>query len=396
MSKTAAIIPAGGAGLRMGGPMPKQFCDLAGIPILAHTVRAFEKVRDIDAIILVVPDDYVRHAKELIARHRLERVDQVVTGGRLRQDSVRAGLEALPADVEYIVVHDGARPLVTAELIGSCLAAAQKFGAAIAALPVKDTLKAVSAHNTIEKTVDRRFLWQAQTPQAMRASLLRHAFAEAAQQGFTATDEAQLLENIAAPVAIVNGSERNIKITRPEDLPIAEALLMRDTQQKRPTCAIRIGHGYDAHRLAAGRPLILGGVTIPHPLGLLGHSDADVLIHALCDAVLGAVCQGDIGRHFPDTDPQFKGASSIGLLEKVMGLALAKGYHLLNADVTIIAQQPKLAPYLPEMQKKLAAACQCQPLSINLKASTTEKMGFTGREEGMAAHAVVLLEHAEG
>ena len=186
---------------------------------------------------------------------------------------------------------------------------------------------------------------------------------------------------------VVQGSETNLKITRTDDLLMAEALLM----QKQPSPEVRIGHGFDAHRLVAARPLILGGMEIPHQLGLLGHSDADVLTHALCDAILGAIGAGDIGRHFPDSDPQYKGISSIRLLAQVIELAAARHFRLHNADITVVAEHPKLAPHFPTMQKILAEACQVETTAINLKASTTERMGYTGREEGISAHAVVLM-----
>jgi 2-C-methyl-D-erythritol 2,4-cyclodiphosphate synthase len=245
----------------------------------------------------------------------------------------------------------------------------------------------VAPDTFIRHTVERDSLWQAQTPQVVRADLLKEAFAKADRQGFVGTDEAALLEHGGWKVAVVEGSETNLKITRPDDLRMAEALLMK-TQ---PAQQIRIGHGFDAHRLIAGRSLILGGLEIPHALGLLGHSDADVLTHALCDAILGACGCGDIGRHFPDSDPQYKGISSIKLLAQVIDLAEAKHFRLGNADITVVAEQPKLAPHFPAMQTILAEACRVEPEAINLKASTTEKMGYTGREEGISAHAVVLM-----
>jgi len=311
----------------------------------------------------------------------------VVAGGATRQESVRQGLAAVPPGTELVAVHDAARPLVTPELITACIEAASEHGAAIAAVPVKDTLKREAPGQMIAATVERADLWQAQTPQVARRELLVAAYAAAKRDQFCGTDEASLLERLGHQVALVAGSETNLKITRPEDRTIAEALLM----QTPPAPSFRIGHGYDAHRLVEGRALTLGGVTIPHRLGLLGHSDADVLTHALCDAILGALGAGDIGRHFPDSDPRYRGIASLKLLAHVIDLMHAKGLDLANADVTVIAQQPKLAPHLPAMQANLAAACRVVIEAINLKATTTEGMGFAGREEGIAAHAVVLL-----
>jgi len=379
----AAIIPAAGSGRRMGLPVPKQFQELAGLPLLVHTLRAFQAVPAISEIVLAVPAAHLATAGELVSRYHLDKVSRIVAGGEQRQDSVRAGLEALSPKIELVAVHDGARPLITAELIVSCLQAAEQHGAAMAAIPVKDTLKAVSAAGLVTATVDRRQLWQAQTPQVARVGLLKAAFALAAKTGFLGTDEAALLEHSGQPVAVVPGSERNIKVTRPEDLTVARALLR---EHDNGATDMRIGSGYDAHRLVAGRPLVLGGVTIPHPTGLLGHSDADVLTHALCDALLGAAGAGDIGRHFPDSDPAFQGICSLTLLARVMNLLAARGLHLVNADVTVVAQQPRLAPHFPAMQAKLAAVCEVEPATINLKRSEERRVGKECRSRWSPYH----------
>ena len=392
LMKAAAIIPAGGMGKRMGLGSPKQFCLLAGVPLLVHTVRAFAQVPEIAAIIIAVPAEYLAHTRELLDRYGLDKA-VVVAGGQLRQESVQAGLARVPPECGFVAVHDGARPLVTPALITACLAGARQTGAAMAAIPVSDTIKEVTPELLISRTVERDRLWQAQTPQVVRTDILRKAFAAAAKTSFIGTDEASFLELINEPMSIVPGSEQNIKITRPDDLLIAEAILMKKENRADPQAAspFRIGHGYDAHRLVPDRPLILGGIAIPHPMGLLGHSDADVLTHALCDAVLGALGAGDIGRHFPDHDPAYKNISSLKLLAQVIASAGEEGYFLGNADVTVIAQEPKLSPHFPAMRAKLAEVCQVKQSMINLKGTTTEMMGFTGRKEGIAAHAVVLL-----
>ncbi len=390
MAKIAAIIPAGGSGQRMGLPMPKQFYELAGRPLLVHTLAAFEAVASIAEVVVVAPADHCVAVEAMVARFSLTRVGQVVAGGATRQDSVRAGVAAVAPDTEYVAVHDGARPFVSPGLIEACLVGAEACGAALAAVPVRDTLKRVAGGGEVLATVDRSVLWQAQTPQVVRLDLLRSAYAACDADGFVGTDEASLIEHLGQPVRVVEGSERNFKITRPEDLRIAEALLRSDIPMD-TAGSPRIGHGYDAHRLVPDRPLVLGGVTVAHHLGLLGHSDADVLTHALCDAILGAMGAGDIGRHFPDSDPQYKGADSVGLLTRVVAIAAARGYRLGNADVTVIAQRPKLAPHFPAMRVRLAAACGVAEEAINLKGTTTEQMGFAGREEGIAAHAVVLM-----
>ncbi|MBU0728334.1 MAG: 2-C-methyl-D-erythritol 4-phosphate cytidylyltransferase [Proteobacteria bacterium] len=390
MSDTAAIIPAGGSGIRMGLDTPKQFFALGGIPILIHTIRVFTQSPSIGQIIVAVPEQYLQSTIDLLDKYALQDRCTVVAGGTHRQDSVRAGLKVLENN-PLVAVHDAVRPLISPELIEQTIGKARVTGAAMLAIPVKDTLKKVNEQGGIIKTIDRSTLWQAQTPQVVRADLLRKAFAAADNDGFVGTDEASLLEHIGLPVTVVEGSERNIKITRPEDLLVAEALLHHEKSGNIDMHGLRIGQGFDAHRLVGGRPLILGGVNIPHSKGLLGHSDADVLVHALCDAILGAMGQGDIGRHFPDSDPQYKGADSLVLLSKVMDLAQAGNFSMINADITVIAQEPKLVPYFEDMLDNLARTCGVSRNVINIKATTTEKMGFTGRGEGIAAQAVVLL-----
>ena len=394
-SKVAAIIPAAGSGIRMGLSSPKQFFELEGVPILIHTLRVFQQADAVGHIIVVVPADDCSRVEDLVQRNNLTKVSRVVAGGKERQDSVFTGLEALPEEVELVLVHDGVRPFVPLSVIENCLLEAEKSGAAMAAVRVKDTLKAVSSRKVVEKTINRADVWQAQTPQVATKALLKKAYALAAEkENFIATDEAGLLELLGVPMKVVEGSEKNIKITRPEDLILARAILMesgQDVKSSEGSCGCRSGYGYDAHRLVPGRPLILGGEKIPHEKGLQGHSDADVLVHALCDAMLGASGAGDIGEHFPDTDEKFKDISSLKILKSVAALVSGKGYVLANADITVVAQKPKLAPYFAAMKKNLAAACNVKPDDINLKATTTEEMGFEGRGEGISAHAVVML-----
>ncbi len=381
----AAIIPAAGSGRRMGLDYPKQFHLLAGAPVLVHTLRPFVNSPSIDRIVVVVPEERVDSTRQLLLDYAFnESTVQVTAGGRRRQDSVRNGLHALSGDVDVVLVHDGARPLVEVDLIERCCRAAAKFGAAIAAVPVKDTLKKGGPDQSILHTVDRENLWQAQTPQAVQVSLLQRAYQAAGDRDVT--DEASLLELAGIPVQLVEGSETNLKITRPDDLIIAEKIMEPVIQP-----VMRVGHGYDAHQFARGRDLVLGGVNIPFEMGLAGHSDADVLTHALCDGLLGAMGEGDIGAHFPDSNQDFKDIYSIKLLEDVVRLLGEKGFSLANADVTVICQQPKLASHIPEMRRILSTSCGVSAAEINIKATTTEKMGFTGRMEGISCHAVVLL-----
>jgi len=369
----------------MGLGHPKQYHHLAGVPILIHTIRAFVATPSIQRIVVAVPPELIADSLRLLTEYYLNSDAITVTGGgRRRQDSVWAGLQCLNDDIDVVLVHDGARPLITPELIQRCLEAAWEHGAAIAAIPVKDTLKQSRSDQTISCTIDRKDLWQAQTPQAAKFTLLKQAYATLADTDVT--DEAALLELAGIAVTLIEGSETNIKITRPMDLILAEKIM-----RPSPPLTMRIGHGYDAHRLVPDRDLILAGVKIPHSLGLAGHSDADVITHALCDAVLGALAAGDIGRHFPDSDERFKDIYSISLLEQVMQFVFAKGLAIANADITVICQAPKLAPYMDLMQSTLSTACKIDRTQINIKATTTEKMGFTGREEGISCHAVILL-----
>jgi 2-C-methyl-D-erythritol 4-phosphate cytidylyltransferase/2-C-methyl-D-erythritol 2,4-cyclodiphosphate synthase len=382
----AAIIPAAGFGTRMKLGHPKQYHLLAGVPILLRTVRVFTENNHIDRIIVVVPGDWLKATHDLFDQHGLNsRNLLIVAGGRRRQDSVRAGLAALDDDTAIVLVHDGARPLVSQQIINRCYLAALHDGAGIAAVPVKDTLKRGDDSGQVQATIDRTALWQAQTPQAVRKELLTRAYLENGDDDVT--DESSLLEKASIPVTLVEGSETNIKITRPEDLLLAEKIIGQQSQPK-----VRIGHGYDAHRFAENRQLVLGGITVPHSHGLAGHSDADVLTHALCDALLGALGAGDIGTHFPDSDEKYAGIYSITLLKEVMTLAGSKGYSISNADITLVCQAPRLAPYLGEMIKLLEQTCKTASGAINVKATTTEKMGFTGRKEGISCHAVVLLQ----
>lgn len=385
----AAVIPAAGSGSRFGAGLPKQFASLQGRPILALSISRFLGIERIHVIAVAVPQTHRRTAEAMFATLFTpeERRRIILTeGGPTRQESVHAGLQVLPPETEVVLVHDAARPFVTAAVIERCLEEAVRRGAAIAALPVRDTLKLAGSDRTVQRTVDRDNLWQAQTPQAARIDLLRRAYDLADRDGFAGTDEASLLEHAGIAVAIVEGSELNFKITRPDDLVLAAGLMQKET-------TVRIGHGFDAHRFTAGRPFILGGVAIPFESGLQGHSDADVLTHALIDAFLGAMGAGDIGRHFPDTDMRYRNISSLHLLSEVVAMAARAGMSLHNADLTIVCQTPKLAPFIETMRNNLAEACAVGPEAVNIKATTTEKLGFTGRGEGAAAHAVVLLHH---
>ena len=383
-----AIVLAAGAGRRMGCELPKQFITLAGRPLLVHALAAFDRANRVDRVVLVTLADSVDRCQEVVGRWGIRKVAAVVTGGARRQDSVAEGLGAVPDDADVVAIHDGARPLILPEQIDAVIDLAREKGAAALGTPVRDTVKEIE-NGRVLQTLDRSRLWRVQTPQAFRAPMLRRAHEAAARCAFAGTDDTSLVERQKAPVYLVTGREDNLKVTAPEDLAMAESIL-RSRGGGMPS-DLRTGQGYDVHRLVAGRPLILGGVTVPFDRGLQGHSDADVLSHAVADAVLGAMGQGDIGGHFPDADPAYSGISSLILLERVSGLARDAGAQIMNVDATVIAQRPKLAPHISDMRAKMAAALGIAADRMSVKATTTEGLGFVGTEEGMAAQAVALV-----
>ncbi|MEO3947957.1 2-C-methyl-D-erythritol 4-phosphate cytidylyltransferase [Gorillibacterium sp. CAU 1737] len=385
------VMLAGGRGSRMKSAESKQFLLVAGKPILVHALERFEEQPETACIVLVAAEGELERCRHLVNQHGIHKVTAIVQGGAERQDSVACGLKALPAEVEWVMVHDAARPFAAAEDIRACAAAAVEEGAAILAVPVKDTIKTADARRRVTATPDRSTLWAVQTPQAFRRRVLEEAHAAALDEGCLGTDDASLVERIGGTVRIVPGSYENIKITTPEDLQWAEAYAARAASAGKDPAMIRIGQGFDVHAFEEGRKCIIGGVDIPFEKGLAGHSDADVLLHAVADAILGALALGDIGKHFPDTDAAYKDADSIKLLEHVWALAIERGYRLGNLDATVIAQRPKMAPHIPAIVEVLARTLHAEPGAINVKATTTEKLGFTGREEGVAAQAVVCL-----
>jgi len=389
-----AVLVAGGRGTRMALPENKAFVPLRGEPMLALSLRALLDSGAFSGVTVVAAPGECPRAEALIAGcSRADVRILAVEGGADRQASVWNGLCTLPPEAEVVAVHDAARPLVTTAIIEACLASAREFGSGVAAVPLKDTVKQVDAGGAVLRTPPRAGLRAVQTPQAFRVRLLREAHEAALRTGLRATDDAALVEALCgAPVRLVEGDSENIKVTTPEDVDVAEALLTRrNTGASIPVQPFRIGQGYDVHRLVEGRALILCGVRVPHGRGLLGHSDADVAAHALCDAVLGAAGLGDIGRHFPDTDPAYAGADSLLLLAEAVRKAAAAGYAVSNADITIVAQQPKLQAYIPQMADNLARVLGAARPSVNVKATTTEGLGFEGCEMGISAQAVALL-----
>ena len=448
-----ALIMAAGDGKRMGYGVNKAMIPLRGVPMVRRTVEAFTGIVDGVAV--------VTRSEDINAIRALSPNIVIVEGGKTRQQSVLRGLNALPADAEYVLVHDAARPFVSAEVIQTCINSVKKHGSGVASIPLCDTIKQIKQGNgntTVIRTPSRNGLRAAQTPQAFPVKALKRAIEALEYLGETASDDASAMEAAGHRVILVEGSEENRKITTPLDLEWAEWYLSKNKMIKNDTddynttkcetmerdtiecdtmkdranryamrsetssCEIaqietmscknerseiarhlpwkdtqyeisrhRVGIGYDVHRLAEGRPLILCGVSIPYEKGLLGHSDADVALHALMDAMLGAAAMGDIGAHFSDRDPAYKGAASTDLLRQVVWMTRGKGFFTRQADITIVAERPRLSPYIDDMRARVAEILSVAVENINVKATTTEGLGFEGEGKGISAQAVVSV-----
>jgi 2-C-methyl-D-erythritol 4-phosphate cytidylyltransferase/2-C-methyl-D-erythritol 2,4-cyclodiphosphate synthase len=382
--RVTAIIAAAGAGRRLGAAVPKQLLELDGRSILERSVDAFVTHPAIAETIVVLPADLAAAPPAWLER-RASGV-QVVAGGPRRQDSVANGFDAADSASEIVIVHDAARPFVTPDVISRVIDGAAAHGAAIAAVPVSDTVKRAERRNgapVIADTIPRDSLFLAQTPQGFARHVLRDAVA-LGRSGVEATDEAMLAERAGHRVHIVDGAAGNVKITTAEDL----AALSRRSSSAAPC---RIGVGFDLHRLVPRRRLVLGGVNVASDLGASGHSDADVVCHAVIDALLGGASAGDIGQHFPDTDAAWKDASSIDLLRQVVDLVRGRGYGVINVDVVVVLERPKLGPYRERITASLAAALGIAASAVGVKAKTNEGVDAIGRGEAIAAHAVALL-----
>jgi 2-C-methyl-D-erythritol 4-phosphate cytidylyltransferase/2-C-methyl-D-erythritol 2,4-cyclodiphosphate synthase len=378
-----AIIAAGGTGRRFGASVPKQLLDVGGRTLLQRSIDAFRSHPAVGDVIVAVPADLLARPPRWLEGVRGVRL---VAGGERRQDSVANAFDAVAADVEIVLVHDAARPFVTSDVISRAIQGAVAHGAAIVAVSVSDTVKRVGiADGVIVETLPREEIFLAQTPQAFRREVLGAAIV-AGRTGEPATDEAALAERAGHRVHVVAGDPANVKITTAEDLDRA-----RSRVQSAPGGAGRVGVGYDLHRLVAGRPLVLGGVTVPSERGALGHSDADVICHAVTDAILGAARAGDIGQHYPDTDPRWKGASSVALLKECVGLVRGRGLSVENVDVVVILERPKIGPHRDAIESRLAEALGIDASRVSVKGKTNEGVDAVGRGEAIAAHAVCLL-----
>jgi 2-C-methyl-D-erythritol 4-phosphate cytidylyltransferase/2-C-methyl-D-erythritol 2,4-cyclodiphosphate synthase len=394
--RVTAIVAAGGRGVRFGGDRLKQLVTIGGHSILERSVALFVGHQSVDDVIVALPGELVDNPPIDIAR--APKPVRVVAGGTRRQDSVGAAFRAVALDADVVVVHDAARPFASADLIARTIAAAAETGAAVAAVQARDTVKRTApiagteggldgTARFVVETLARETIYLAQTPQAFRRAVLRDALALASD----ATDEAALAERAGHRVQIVSGEASNIKITTPADLAIAEAIARERDGAAKPARTGRAGIGYDLHRLVEGRTLLLGGVTVPFDRGLAGHSDADVVCHAVTDAILGAAGAGDIGQHFPDTDPRWKGASSLDLLRRAVHIVAERGLAVGNLDATIILERPKLRPFIDAMRANVAAAAGVEVDRVSIKAKTNEGVGELGRGEAIAVHAIALV-----
>ncbi len=354
----------------------KILMKILGKSVLVHTVQAIIKTNICDEVIVVASAENIGiFTQELECFGNI----RVVQGGITRGESAYNGICA--ANGDFVLIHDGARPLVAEEIIENTVKTAIETGAAAAGVVPKDTIKVIKQDNVIEKTVDRKCAILIQTPQVFAREEIKSAYEKF---GFEETDDCALMEKAGRDIAVTEGSYENIKLTTAEDIFTATQIMGGGVN-------MRIGTGFDTHKLVEGRDLIIGGVKIPHDKGLLGHSDADVLCHAIIDALFGAAAMGDIGRHFPDTDEKYKGADSIALLREATKLVRESGYEIGNIDTTIIVQKPKMAPHIEKMRENLACAMGVDVEKVSVKAKTNEQMGFTGREEGIEARAIALL-----
>lgn len=384
--KTVAVVVASGRGTRAGLNYNKVFYKLAGRTVLNRCLDALSGSGRLDSIVLVLSaDDFPAYTALCREEGCNALVKKVVSGGDTRQKSVKNGLDAVDKDAEIVLIHDGARPFISREMILAVLDDVEKYGSGVISTPVYDTVKVVDAEGYAVATPERSTLRAVQTPQGFRYAEIMAAHEEALRLGLTATDDAALYERKYARVKLttIADAERNVKLTTPADFARAE----------RAFAFPRLGTGYDVHRLVEGRKLILCGVEVPYEKGLLGHSDADVALHALMDAMLGAAALGDIGHLFPDHDDRYKGISSLILLAETAKALEKAGFVLYNADITIVCQKPKLAPYIGQMRQNIADQLAVPVSAISVKATTTEKLGFEGEGLGISAQAVATVTY---
>ncbi len=379
----SVIIAAAGMSRRMGNTSSKQLLKINSKTVIEYSLDTFSSSELVSEIIIVTKAEDIPETTAISSRY--PKVRSIVLGGAERYDSVRNAFSEVSKDVDLVAIHDAARPLITTEFINELFQKCVEYGAVCPVGRVTDTVKKSENGVTIDETIDRNILFAAQTPQVFKRDLYERALNHLQTSSINFTDDASMAEALGESVHILVNPKPNIKITHEADVGLAMLYLSGGGRMK-------IGHGYDVHKLVENRALILGGVNIPHTHGLLGHSDADVLVHAIMDAIIGALGLGDIGKHFPDTDDKYKGISSILLLKHVKGLLDKNGYKIGNVDATLIAQKPKLAPFIDEMKRNVAQALECPVDAINIKATTEEGLGFTGDLSGISAHAVAIIQ----
>ena len=373
--------------------LPKQFLELAGEPILVRTLAQVLGVDGLVQIVIALPGAHIPMAKSLLESRSWRFPVDCVRGGPNRQESVRRALAHARSDADLILVHDAVRPLCDPGLMNRVLDAARTTGAAVPVIPATETIQRVSRRGRILSTPPREELYAVQTPQCFRARILESSLDRARAAGFQGTDESSIVRWAGHPVTAVPGAENNIKITHPADLKLAELMLKESSAStEKGSAMIRVGQGIDYHRLVEGRRLTLGGVHVPFEKGLEGHSDADVLTHAVCDALLGAAAMGDIGQHFPDTDPAHRDRPSLEFLGVIRLKLLEAGWIVRNVDAVLVAEKPKIAAFVPEMRRRIAESLGIQREQVSVKATTTEGMNAEGHGDGISAQAVALIE----
>ena len=391
-NETIVIIAAGGQGRRLGSEKPKQFLEVDGIPMICKSVKPFIDTERVDALYIVVPEGYEEYCEALFKKHfegnKFKKIRSIISGGAERQDSIYEAIKLISKakncnceDNSIILIHDGARPFVTSNIIERVIDGTKKYGAVIPIIPLIDTVRMKNGENI--DVIDRDKLMIAQTPQGFKYDILIESYEKAMKATYYGTDDAQLLQWAGVPLETVEGEVLNKKITTKEDL--------QQTPHTQTLPIPRVGTGYDVHRLTEGYKLILGGVDIPFEKGLEGHSDADVLVHTIMDSLLGAAGLGDIGVHFPPTDEQYKGISSLELLRRVKILLNENSYEIGNIDATVICEKPKIKEYVPKMKKNICEVLQIAEGQLNIKGTTTEKLGFEGKGEGIASLASALI-----
>ncbi len=384
-TKVCAIIAAAGMSSRMTVTKSKQFFEFNGISAVEYSLKAFNECEDVTEIIIAAKEEDFEKFNKIISKY--PKIKCLVKGGRERFESVKNAFVKISDDTEYVAIHDAARPLITSKTISAIIKCAKENVCVCPVTKVNDTVKLSREDLTVGKTLDRNTLFLANTPQVFKKDVYKEALEKADFSTAKFTDDASIVESAGYKVKLFVTDEPNLKITRDSDIELIDFYLKKKVEK-----SMRIGHGYDVHKLVENRKLILGGVEIPHTLGLLGHSDADVLTHAIMDSLLGAVGKQDIGKHFPDSDDKFKNISSLILLKKVKEVLDTCHAKITNIDATIIAQSPKLSPHIPQMRENIAKTLECETDLINIKATTEEGLGFTGEKLGIAAHSVCLVE----